>query len=178
MVTPLFSCRAGRAFAWLAGMLLLLLLYKKGDQITKGAKKLRGTVFGVSSAELNNFQKEQQQQMQNMTDQVTKSMDKFSTAMLNMPNTSKAILLPYRVLPRRHTIWRRFCLSTKLKNGRSACGRAGGQCRKTCEKKQDGCTYPDNLMESDRKYAFCGHCRVIAWSLLTYTSVQPCLKHD
>jgi aspartate aminotransferase-like enzyme len=47
----------------------------------KGTQKFRGSVFGLSSTELSNFQKEQQQQMRNMTDHVTVSMDKFSTAM-------------------------------------------------------------------------------------------------
>ena len=65
----------------LAGMLILILLYKKGNQITKSTNKLRSSIFGASSAELNGFQKEQQQQMQNMTDHVTESMDKFSAAM-------------------------------------------------------------------------------------------------
>ena len=78
---PIMFIQSRQGFCLLAGLLLLILLYKKGNEITKGAKKLRGSVFGVSPVELNKFQKEQQQQMRNMTDHVTLSMDKFSTAM-------------------------------------------------------------------------------------------------
>ena len=78
---PIMFIQSRQCIYLLAGLLLLVLLYKKGNQITKGAQKLRGSVFGVSPIELSNFQKEQQQQMQNMTDHVTRSMDKFSSAM-------------------------------------------------------------------------------------------------
>ena len=78
---PIMFIRSRQFIYLVAGLLLLILLYTKGSQITKGAQKFRGSVFGLSSTELSNFQKEQQQQMRNMTDHVTVSMDKFSTAM-------------------------------------------------------------------------------------------------
>ena len=78
---PVMFIRSRQFIYLVAGLLLLILLYTKGSQITKGAQKFRGSVFGLSSTELSNFQKEQQQQMRNMTDHVTVSMDKFSTAM-------------------------------------------------------------------------------------------------
>lgn len=77
---PVLFVQRWQGICMLAGILLLLLLYNKGDQLAKGAKKVRGTVFGVSSAELNSFQQEQHTQMQNMTDQVNTSMDRFSKA--------------------------------------------------------------------------------------------------
>ena len=77
---PIMFIRSRQFIYLVASLLLLILLYTKGSQITKGAQKFRGSVFGLSSTELSNFQKEQQQQMRNMTDHVTVSMDKFSTA--------------------------------------------------------------------------------------------------
>jgi signal peptidase I len=78
---PVMFIRSRQFIYLVAGLLLLILLYTKGSQIVKGTQKFRGSVFGLSSTELSNFQKEQQQQMRNMTDHVTVSMDKFSTAM-------------------------------------------------------------------------------------------------
>jgi signal peptidase I len=78
---PVMFIRSRQFIYLVAGLLLLILLYAKGSQIAKGAQKFRGSVFGLSSTEISNFQKEQQQQMRNMTDHVTVSMDKFSTAM-------------------------------------------------------------------------------------------------
>ena len=65
----------------LVGLFIISSLYNNSDQITKGSKKVRAAVFGASSAELSNFQKEQQEQMRTMTGHVTTSMDQFSAAM-------------------------------------------------------------------------------------------------
>ena len=78
---PIMFIQSRNGIILLGGMILLILFYRKGDDITKGAQKVRGTVFGVSTSEFNFFQKEQQQQMREMNQHVTFSMDKFSTAM-------------------------------------------------------------------------------------------------
>jgi len=78
---PVMFVQSRQCLYLMTGLLILFFLYKKGENFTKGAQKLRGSVFGASTVDLNNFQKEQQQQMQNMTDHVTQSMDMFSAAM-------------------------------------------------------------------------------------------------
>jgi len=78
---PIMFVKSKSGICMEVGLLLLVLFYKKGDNITKNAQKFRGTVFGVSTTEFNFFQQEQQQQMREMNKHVTVSMDKFSTAM-------------------------------------------------------------------------------------------------
>jgi len=78
---PIAFVESRSGIIMVGGLILLILFYKKGDNITQGAQKFRGVVFGVSTSEFNFFQKEQQQQMREMNQHVTVSMDKFSTAM-------------------------------------------------------------------------------------------------
>ena len=78
---PIAFIESRSGIIMVGGLILLILFYRKGDNITLGAQKFRGVVFGVSATEFNLFQREQQEQMREMNQHVTVSMDKFSTAM-------------------------------------------------------------------------------------------------
>jgi signal peptidase len=78
---PLIFVESRNGIIMVGGLILLILFYGKGDDITLGAQKFRGVVFGVSTTEFNLFQREQQEKMREMNKHVTVSMDKFSTAM-------------------------------------------------------------------------------------------------
>jgi signal peptidase len=63
------------------GLVVIYLAYTQSDNAFEGAKKLRGSVFGVSACEFTRSQNEMQQKMNVMSGRVEQSLNAFSSAM-------------------------------------------------------------------------------------------------
>jgi signal peptidase len=66
---------------FLAGLVILFLLYSNSARFLSGAKKVRTSIAGISTTEFTRSQNDIEKKMGQMTDQVVQSMNGFSTAM-------------------------------------------------------------------------------------------------